>query len=258
MKNESSHWYTPEGEARHFVPRADGKGQRQTTLSDAKKLGLLPSVTGVIDRVMRKPALEKYLITQAVLAVSTAPDVPGESLDQKLVRILEEEQQADEEAARARELGTQIHDALESAVTGQCYFDELAPWVKPVADEVLKTWRPVATERVVVGPGYAGRVDLIVSATDTSVGIIDYKTTKKLPTNGSWPEHRLQLAAYAGALDMHQHVDFVGNIYVSTTSPGEFAMFTWNDWHGDAEVFHHLFEVWKWMTGYHPVVVGGI
>ena len=48
VKPESaSHWYDLDGQPCHEVPRAKGDGMRPTTLADARKLHLLPSVTNV-------------------------------------------------------------------------------------------------------------------------------------------------------------------------------------------------------------------
>ena len=44
--SKTSHWYTKEGTACYEVPYADpSKGMRSTTLADARKLKLLPSVS---------------------------------------------------------------------------------------------------------------------------------------------------------------------------------------------------------------------
>jgi hypothetical protein len=68
------HWYQPDGTPLHQVPKADGKGMRDTTLADAKKLGLLPSVTGITD-IVAKPALMNWKAAQvAAAAFENPPD----------------------------------------------------------------------------------------------------------------------------------------------------------------------------------------
>jgi hypothetical protein len=52
---------------------------RPTTLRDARKLGLLPSVTNVLG-VINKPELVEWKMTQAVLAALTLPRRDGEDL----------------------------------------------------------------------------------------------------------------------------------------------------------------------------------
>jgi hypothetical protein len=66
------HWYQPDGTPLHQVPKADGKGMRDTTLADAKKLGLLPSVTGITD-IVAKPALMNWKAAQVAAAAFENP-----------------------------------------------------------------------------------------------------------------------------------------------------------------------------------------
>ena len=58
FKSESGHWYTQEeGEPMYTIIGANGK-ERNTTLRDAKNLGLVPSVTTILGMIA-KPSLEK-------------------------------------------------------------------------------------------------------------------------------------------------------------------------------------------------------
>ena len=50
------HWYTQDGKPMHWVDKADGKGTRNTTLRDARKLNLLPSVTNIL-KLLNNPEL---------------------------------------------------------------------------------------------------------------------------------------------------------------------------------------------------------
>ena len=59
--SESGHWYTQEGEPMYTIVGANGK-ERNTTLRDAKKDNLVPSVTTVLSLVA-KPGLENWKIT---------------------------------------------------------------------------------------------------------------------------------------------------------------------------------------------------
>ena len=42
------HWYTVTGKACHTQPKTKGDGERSTTLRDARKLKLKPSVTTIL------------------------------------------------------------------------------------------------------------------------------------------------------------------------------------------------------------------
>jgi hypothetical protein len=69
-RESSSHWYFPDGTPLHDVPRADGKGTRPTSLRDARKLGLFPSVTNVLG-VIANPGLSAWKMEQAILSALT-------------------------------------------------------------------------------------------------------------------------------------------------------------------------------------------
>ena len=51
----SGHWYDAEGRSAHVVIGKNGK-ERNTTVADARKMGLLPSVTSV-QSILEKPPL---------------------------------------------------------------------------------------------------------------------------------------------------------------------------------------------------------
>jgi len=73
---ESGHWYQKDGTPAYTQTVKSGKrkGQdRGTNIGDAKKLGLLPSVT-MINNILAKPGLENWKIDQAILSALTSPD----------------------------------------------------------------------------------------------------------------------------------------------------------------------------------------
>ena len=117
--NNDAHWYSPAGEPVHTVLKADKSGEsRPTDLRDARKLNLLPSVTNVI-KLLHKEALVNWMIEQACLAILTAPRQKDEKDDDFVYRVLQVEQQQNQEAKIARDRGTDIHDALQNYFLGQ-------------------------------------------------------------------------------------------------------------------------------------------
>lgn len=246
--NETGHYYKPDGTPMHWVPKKDGTGTRPTTVSDAKKLGLLPSPTTIL-KVLSKPALTEWLVRQAILAFATAPDVPGETLDAKLTRVLDTERQQDQESTIAKDLGADIHAAIECALTPGEWDHSLYAHVNPAVATVLALGRVTATEKVLVGVGCAGKTDCLTE-NEEIIRVVDFKTTKKLPAKGAWPEHRMQAAFYAHALGN------TGNkrvgcaiIYISTTEPGQTATFTIADWPEDYRKFRLLQDFWYLQNG---------
>jgi len=110
---ESGHWYTRNGEPMYTVQGAKGQ-QRNTTLRDARKLDLIPSVTTILN-VAAKPGLEAWKQQQILLAALTLPKHEGESIDAYAERVIQDSKQ---QAQDARDLGTDIHAKVQNAFEG--------------------------------------------------------------------------------------------------------------------------------------------
>jgi len=255
--SDSAHWYTPKGEPCYELPKKDGKGTKTPTLADARKLNLLPSVTTIL-KILDKPALNDWKVTQGVLAVLTTPRLPGEADDAFVHRVLQVERVQDQEATQARDLGTAIHAALEAHLLSLPVFEDMQPWIEPAAKAISQRGRLVTAEKVLVGDGYAGKTDLIQEAADCW-WIYDFKTTRKLPEKGSWSEHVLQLAAYAAAFQRMLAQGGEGrrpirtaNCYISTVEQGRFVI--WENDHDWQRCFNQgfapLVTVWQYLNSY--------
>lgn len=210
--NSAGHWYDSNtGEARYTLIGANGK-ERATTVRDAKKLGnLVPSVTTIL-RQAAAPGLERWKIGNAIMSALTLTRQEGESDEAYIDRILRD---SNEQAAKARDRGTEIHGAIEKWYTGI----GMANWVEwaESAGFAVEGWagrQEWSAERSFASPlGYGGKLDL------SAPGFVaDFKTTDK-PLEGLklWPEHRRQLAAYRHGLDMPQARCAI--VYVSATEP---------------------------------------
>ena len=257
----SAHWYHPDGSPCFEVPRADGNGMRNTDLRDARKLGLLPSVT-TIQQVLSKPGLTNWIVEQNILAIVTAPDVPGETLHDKVKRVLPD---ADQERDAAASVGTRVHAALANiflnidmpvdpdiaVMVGAGYRE-----IKKFMDE--KELTVVAAEEKMVGHGFAGCTDLVLSGF-ACFYVLDFKTCKttdKEKKLTGWPEHRSQLGAYAALWCLRHNLDplsvSTANVYISTTQPGRCEIVQHEDWRADYAGFRAMFDVWCWLKGYTP------
>lgn len=251
--SKDASWYTTKGEPLYEILKADGKGMRAPTLADAKKRGdLVPRVSTIL-RQLAKPELQDWLIEQAVLAVMTSKQNPGEELDAFIHRILQVERVQDQESATARDRGTDIHAALEAMMSGRGDETpvELLPWIEPAAKAVSACGEYVTSEKILVGNGYAGRADLIQHAPDAWI-ITDYKTTRKLPEKKAYVEAQLQLAAYAKAWPVEGAIR-VQNVYISTIEPGKFVIHETQNWqrHFDRG-FQPLLTLWQHLNDYAP------
>lgn len=237
---EPSHWYWPyTGE-----PCYETQPGKPTTLRDARKLGLVPSVTTILS-CRHKPALQSWLVEQAVLAAVTTPRLPDESLDAFIERVLHTERHQDQESDKAKARGTQIHDAMEKLFKGEPIDEEIKPWVMPAYEEVSKFGVALEAEKCFASNGYGGRCDLLMRTGITfneMLMVWDWKSAKTLPKE-PYLEARLQVAAYCMALEAERG----GNVYISTTNCGEFRLFEHQDIVGTYyKGFETLFGHWKW------------
>lgn len=229
---------------------------RPTTLRDARKLNLLPSVTTIL-KVLHKQGLVDWMIEQAVLAALTTPMHDGEELDAFVHRVLHTDRVQDQESQKARDRGTEIHNGIETILSGGIVSDDLLPWVKPVTDCLTEEFDEVlCVERILVGDGYAGRTDAILVQNGVA-WVLDFKTTKKLASK-AWDDHVCQLSAYADAYCQQDSVDprlvRTANIYISTVEQGEFLVAPHDPewWNVYSNAFHPLVKYWQWMNNYRP------
>jgi hypothetical protein len=208
---ENGHWYDKDGNPAYTVVGKNGK-ERPTTLRDARKLGLLPSVTSII-RCAAAPGLENWKAQQVLLAALTTDRLPDETEQDYIARIIKDSQ---EQALKARERGTLIHAYVQDWFEGNVVDpkSEAYPFVVSARDTVFneignQEWiceKPFALYK------YGGKADL-----HTSLYLIDIKTTDK-PIDGLklWDDHYLQLAAYRRGLDIEGAV--CGILYINSVN----------------------------------------
>jgi hypothetical protein len=249
-----------DGKPAYEVPKADGKGMRKTTIADARKLSLLPSCTTIL-KTLDKPALNAWKTEQACLALATTPRLPDEKDDAFVLRVLHTEKIQEEEGQMARDLGTDIHAALENYFTGQAVPPDMEAYVRPLINHMITRGALASAEMVLVGNGYAGRVDLVQDC-ESCWAMTDFKSARKLPEAGKVPyiENRLQLSAYAKAFQDklrkagNAKPIIVSNAYISTTTPGEFVIIEHEDWEGTYEKgFAPLLAYWSFANNYFPI-----
>jgi hypothetical protein len=201
IATEQGHWYQRDGTPAYTITGKNGK-ERATTLRDARKLSLAPSVTTIL-QIMAKPGLEMWKINQVLLSALTLPRNEGEDNDQFAARVLHDWQ---EEGKKARDRGTTIHGALERNLLGlpvdpeyhrHCLAADhhLNFWVNENGGDVSKV---AAEKSFACDLGYGGKVDFSCPGF-----VADFKTTDKpLESAKLWDEHPMQLAAYRYGLGM--------------------------------------------------------
>jgi hypothetical protein len=247
---ESQHWYDRSGRPCYEQVTKTG-GLRPTDIRDARKLGLLPSVTTVLS-VLAKPALTAWLVEQGILAALTLPRIDGESERAFLDRVREDSKAQTKAAA---EEGTRIHDAIECHFKSQPVPAKYVPHVRAAIDELcrlfpgIEDWR--AEDSFAHELGFGGKVDLHSPSTGIVVDFKgkdgDFTDDKKL----AFDQH-YQLAAYNRGLKLPPNI--CANLFVSRTHPGKVASHVWKREQVDQgwRVFDAALTVWKHLKQFDP------
>jgi hypothetical protein len=245
--DESGHWYSRKGEPRYRIIGANGK-ERNTTLADARKLDLLPSVSTIM-QIEAKPQLTRWLVEQGMLACLTLPRVPGESDQEFMARALLDSKQ---QVVKAAERGTYLHGRMEESVRASQFIGqpEDSGYIQPVLDWLNKEFYDYqwSAERSFASDlGFGGKMDLTGTHPELHPVTIDYKMKDFSDKNKTraYDEHVTQLAAYSNGLGYHRPRCL--NIFISSTVPGLFVVKEWTDdeisrgW----RAFKALLELWN-------------
>lgn len=259
MPESASHWYTKAGDPCHKVEMTTRPGEwRNTSLRDARKLGLVPSVTNVL-RIIANPGLDAWKQSIAIEAALTHPVPDGDPIDEHIPAIVEEAKSISESA---KLLGSKHHNTIESII----------PWLNGETDEYLRddavpietceafiSWyhdyklESHAIERAFVSPvGYGGRIDFEGAVFGVNT-FIDWKTqdTKGKGKIRFYPEWAWQLDAYAHGCGKPEYE--IVSVGISTTEPGLIEMKQWDRSKCNYfDVFLAAFNLWKRLKNYDP------
>ena len=252
------HWYTNTGQARHTMKTKSGS-ERNTTLRDARKLGLYPSVTTLLG-LFAKPGLDRWIKDQLLRIAFENPAKDGESYEDYADRCLVAQEKPVEQAAS---FGTKVHDAIEAYFEGQHIPDELLEYIQPALD-----WKQdnglnfIEFEKMLVNleHGFAGTVDIVGQGGEGQKFIVDWKTrkTKKGVKVTSYDFQIHQIAAYAatywGEEAVLGHSVHGANCFISSTEPGRFEVIKYSpeDLASAWKVFRSVCSVWRSLKNYDP------
>ena len=244
--SESGHWYDQDGEPMYTIIGANGR-ERNTTLRDAKSLGLVPSVTTIIGMIA-KPSLENWKIDQALKSALSLERYEDESLESFTYRCKQDSKQISLKAASE---GTKIHAMIEKGFLGK---RKTKPYniIKAWLDENYPNEEWIAEDSFCAPSGYGGKIDLYSKS-----GIfVDFKTKDNLegkdPARLVYDEHGMQLSAYAQGCGFDE-VDRI-SIFVDRKDPKRIACHIWDkDSHSrHLAMFNNLLEYWKLVKKYDP------
>jgi hypothetical protein len=254
--SKSQHWYDRDGKALFEVPKAKGGGMRATTIADARKLGLYPSVTTVLS-VLAKPQLVDWQLGQVAGKAYSNPPQDGESQEDYARRIIFASQ---EQVGEAADLGTKIHAAIEAHFKGEPVAEEMQVYVRPTVAALEKEGiklmehelRLVNTEL-----GYAGTTDAVMEDTSGNQGILDFKSRKTKPGQKCepWDTEPMQISAYCMAKFGLIQSDTIGaNVYISTTEPGriEIVKYRFPQLMQASRAFKASLHLWQYLKDYAP------
>lgn len=237
------HYYAQDGSPAYFTNGKD------TTLREARKLGLVPSTTEVL-AIIAKPQLVRWQVNQGILAALTLPRQEGWTEEKYLAAIAEDGKRQAQEAA---DRGSYIHDQLERDRNGQSVDD----WCKPTCErvrELLSESFPGVDDWVAEKPfahtsGYGGRVDLHSPSTGI---VVDWKTKDGDLADGKKLayDQYFQLASYQQGLELPRNV--VAAVFVSRDTPGAAQIHVWPVEKVDEgkEVFNAALALWKVLRKY--------
>jgi hypothetical protein len=223
---------------------ANGK-ERNTTLRDAKSLGLVPSVTTILGMIA-KPSLENWKINQALNSALTLERNEGESLDSFAYRCKMDSKKIGMEAAKK---GTKIHYQIEKGFLG---ISKTKPYklIKAWLDENFPNEEWIAEDSFCADSGYGGKIDLYSKS-----GIfVDFKTKDNLegkdPAKLVYDEHGMQLSAYAQGCNINnpQRV----SIFVDRADTGLILFHVWDEESHARHLgmFNAILEYWKLVKNY--------
>lgn len=217
--SDAGHWYHADtGEPAYQIQGANGK-LRNTTLRDARKLNLVPSVTTLLGQ-MAKPGLQTWLNQQILLSALTLPRNENEPEAEWLERVLFDSKEAGRKAA---ERGNLIHAIIETYFENEVYVPEYPKYVyecEQALDNELGIHKWIAEQSFAHQLRFGGKCDLHAPANpsiDFPGAVIDVKTKETdLDKVKPYDEHIYQLAAYREGLGMPNAI--CGNLFVNANT----------------------------------------
>ena len=247
----SGHWYDAEGRSAHVILGKNGK-ERNTTVADARKMGLLPSVTSV-QGILHKEQLVSWRIEQAIMSALTLPKEENETLETYARRVVKDSK---ESTTKAAEHGTKMHEQAENILMGrdtttdpilQPYIATFKKWAE---ENVEKTYW---CEKALVGAGYAGRCDAYVKLRGVGDAIVDLKNRKVNPKyEPFYDTDCAQIFAYLSASENPKAAGV--SIVLASNDPSKIMTKVWDkdELYQAGIAFCAMQKVWAWVKGYTP------
>ena len=247
--DSATHWYYRSGQrCAEIIGKTTGS-PRKPTIRDARELGLLPGVTGII-KLYPNDSLQRWKRSQDILAAVTTPRHPNETDEFFVSRVLAA---ADEECRAASDIGTRRHKLVEkyhirpdtTELRTLTDWPFIEPYIKWFCANVKQAHKAESVA-INLDHGYAGTMDLLCTLKDQRVAVVDLKNRKNVNT---YSTDAMQLAAYRRAVGAD-----VGISVVLGTEKPEILVKEWT--RAEDELAWRNFELclslWKNANSYHP------
>jgi hypothetical protein len=255
-RERDSHWYHRNGDPCHTVMGKTTGLPRPTTVTDAKKMNLVPSVTNILG-MKAKPALDVWKLDKAILAAIQLERMGGETDEMFASRIAEA---SEEETRKAAEWGTLLHEQIEHYNVNKVfsgtseilqYVAGYEQWYRDNVIEVIS-----AEQSCVSSKGYAGRLDIYAMINHEGRArraIVDAKSQRlKGKRNGVfYLEWAMQLAAYAECItEPEEERPLLVSLLIPSDAPGPIQPKIWDNYEQALAAFMACFTLWKYDKGY--------
>tara|TARA_Y100000816_G_C25979107_1_gene511123 strand:- start:181 stop:936 length:756 start_codon:yes stop_codon:yes gene_type:complete len=246
ITSESGHWYTIDGKPKYTIVGKNGK-ERNTTLRDARKLNLVPSVTTILD-VAAKPGLVNWQVNQGIQAALTLPRKVDETDEEFLHRV---RQDSKEQAEKAAEQGTNIHADINMGFAGK-KDSEVYTHLRELLDKSFPNQEWVSEQSYTSKEkGYGGAIDLHSKSI-----VVDFKTKDNIEGKDAsklvFDNHGMQLSAYAELLYIGKPTRV--SIFIDRKNPSVILPYVW-DMESHLKhlvMFNSLLTYWKMSKNYDP------
>lgn len=254
VATEGGHWYAADGSPVYTVTGKNGK-ERPTTLRDARKLNLYPSVTTII-RTAASPGLQRWKDEQLLMAALTSTRLLGETDEDYISRVIDDSKAQGRAAA---DRGTALHGALERYIQSGGS-ERQGPWqehceavCEAMREKGINLLTDGTAERSFAHPlGYGGKIDW-----SGRYAICDFKSKERLDGKKmkGYDEHVMQLKAYdiglIPATGYSQRRLF--NIFVGAEDKAV-QVLEWSKEDGERgwQMYLQLLKYWQAKTGYTP------
>lgn len=240
-EHKMGHWYKEDGSPCFKVPYADKKkGLKDTTIVDARKLGLYPSVTEVI-KILSKFGLQDWAVDQHLHIVYDNQYLLKNTKEMFFNKV---KSKAKVEMEKPSSDGSELHEFLEKHFKNLIDINTLDSNVINLINNVQK-WLDVNKLKVVHSEyriipkqcGYGGTIDLVCEDINKKIVLVDFKSTEfekldkitgKISKKALKPyqDHFMQLCAYLKGYTSNR--GRLINLYLDRNNIGEISAYEYS------------------------------